>query len=193
MSPAKLTKADQTQTSTLYEYGATYVDFDINVKETAKIGSYGIDIKATCPGENGTITVSLQPTLKVQIVKELTPAQVVLSDIKVGNAVIGDQAQISFTLKNEGEITAKNTYYHVDYGTSNIIPNYETPNIKAGDIGPGQTKYVVLPVKVLSTATVGLKTLSVIIDYKDSDGTKGSDTHQLFVDVKKNEKAPELM
>ncbi|MBP1756373.1 MAG: hypothetical protein H6Q59_2771, partial [Firmicutes bacterium] len=32
-----------------------------------------------------------------------------------------------------------------------------------------------------------------IIDYKDSDGTKGSDTHQLFVDVKKNEKAPELM
>ena len=191
LSPAKLTKSDQTVITTLFDYGTTYVDFDINVKETAKIGSYPITIKVSSPEEEGTNAQSL--TIEVQVLKELTPSQVVLTDISVGNAVVGGQAQITFTLKNDGEITAKNTYYKVDYGTTNITPDYDTPNIKAGDIGPGQTKYVVLPVKILSTATVGLKTLTVNIDYKDSDGTKGSDAHQIFVDVKKNEKAPELM
>ncbi|MDF2483883.1 MAG: hypothetical protein K0R46_51 [Herbinix sp.] len=191
LSPARLTRPDQTTTTILYDYGTTYVDFDINVKETAKIGSYPITIKVSSPEEGGTNSQSL--IIEVHVLEELTPAQLIMSDLKVGNAIIGSQAEITFTLKNDGGITARNTYYHIDYGTTNIVPKYETPNIKVGDLAPGDVKYVTLPIGILSNAEAGLKTLTATFEYKDSDGTKGTDSHQVYVDVKKNEDAPELL
>jgi hypothetical protein len=191
MSQAKLTLADQSPVLYLSDFGTTYAAFDINVKETAKIGSYPVTIKVSSPSENGMITKDL--TVNFQVLTELTPAQITLSDVTISNAVIGGEAEIGFVLKNEGEITARNAFYHIDYGTTGITPKYVTPNIKLDDLKPGQVKYVRLPIGILSTAEVGLKTITATFEYKDSNGDKGTDTHQIYVDVKKNENAPDLV
>lgn len=193
ISQPKLTLKDQSSVMYLSDYGITYVDFDINVKETAKMKAYPVTIEVSSPGTEGMITLSLKTPIFFQVVNELSPAQIVIKDIKVGSAVIGGQADITFTAKNEGETTAKNTYYKVEYGDSKIVARYDTPNIKIGDLAPGQTKYISLPINILTTAEAGLKTLTATFDYKDTDGNKGTDSHQIFVNVKKDENAPEIM
>ncbi len=191
-SQPKITDKDHTSVTYISDYGITYVDFDIIVKETAKIGNYPITIKVSSPGDGGMINLTMDP-INYYILNELSPAQISMSDITVNNAVIGGKAEVAFALKNVGEITAKNAYYHVDYGTTGIAPNYGTQNISVDDLAPGQVKYVRLPIEILSNAEAGLKTLTTTIEYKDTDGNKGSDVHQIYVDVKKDDKAPELM
>ncbi len=193
MSQPKLTLADQSPVMYLSDYGTTYVDFDINVKETAKIGSYPVTIKVSSPGAEGMNTLTLEPAVNFYVQSELTPAQLTISEVAISNAIIGGQAEIAFVLKNEGEITARNAYYNINYGTTGITPKYATPNIKVGDVAPGQVQYVRLPVGILSNAEAGLKTLTATFEYKDTDGVKGTDVHQIYVDVKKDENAPELM
>ncbi len=193
MSQPKLTLSDQSPVAYLSDYGITYVDFDINVKDTAKLGTYPVTIKVSSPGPDGMVTLTLETPINFHVVNELTPAQIVINDVKVGTAVIGGQTEITFTAKNDGEVTAKNTYYKIEYGDTKIVPKYETPNIKIGDLAPGQTKYISLPIEILTTAEAGLKTLTATFDYKDADGNKGTDSRQIFVDVKKDENAPEIM
>lgn len=193
MSQPSLTLENQTVTPYVSNYGTTYVDFDITVKESAKIGTYPITIKVSGKDPSNDSTYSNTLTINMQILKEQAPAQITLNEANVKNAIIGGEAMVTFTLKNEGEMTARNTYYSIDYGTTNIVPKYEKPKIKIGDMAPGDSKYVALPIAILSTATEGLKTLTVNMEYKDVDGVKGTDSQQIFVDVKKNDKAPELM
>ena len=191
-SQPKLTTKGQTSVTYLSDYGVTYVDFDINVKETAKIGNYPITIKVSSPSESSMINLTLDP-INFYIINELSPAQISMSEVKVNNAIIGGLTEVEFALKNEGQITAKNAYYSINYGTTGIAPNYGTQKIKLDDMAPGQVKYVRLPIEILSNAEVGLKTLTATIEYKDTDGKDGSDTHQIYVDVKKDDNAPELM
>ena len=194
LSQAAITKEDQSVTNFISTLGSTYVDFDIEVKETAKIGTYPITIKVTATdnssGEPETINLSLN--IDVQVLKETAPAQLTLNDVKVKAAAIGGKTNITFVVKNEGDISARNAYLALDYGTTNIIPDYATPKIKIGDLEPGKEQYFSLPIKVLTTATIGLKTVNVNFDYKDVDGTKCTDATQIYIDVEKNEKAPEL-
>ncbi len=191
-SQPKLTMEDHTPVPYLSDYGITYVSFDIKVKDTAKIGNHPITIKVSSPGEEGMINLTMEP-ITFYILNELTPAQISLSQVKVNNAIIGSVAEVEFALKNEGQITAKNAYYSINYGTTGIAPNYGTQKIKLDDMEPGQVKYVRLPMEILSNAEAGLKTLTATIEYKDSDGKEGTDVHQIYVDVKKDDNAPELM
>jgi hypothetical protein len=191
-SQPKLTTKDETSVTYLSDYGITYVDFNINVKETAKVGNWPVTIKVSSPSESTMINLTLDP-INFYIQSELSPAQISMSEVKVNNAIIGGVTEVEFALKNEGQITAKNTYYSINYGTTGIAPNYGTQKIKLDDMAPGQVKYVRLPIEILSNAEAGLKTLTATIEYKDSDGKDGTDTHQIYVDVRKDDNAPELM
>jgi hypothetical protein len=196
LSQATLTRADQSTIDFISTLGSTYVDFDIEVKETAKIGTYPITIKVTASviDLDGTVSaLELSTSIDVQIVKEASPAQLVIDKVSIKDAFISSKTNISFYVRNEGEIIARNTYVTLDYGTTNIIADYVTPKIKVGDLEPGKEEFFSLPIKILSTATVGLKTVGVTFDYKDVDGTKCTDTNQIYIDVKKNENAPELL
>ncbi len=195
LSQATLTEPNQTPTNFISTLGSTYVDFDIDVKETAKIGTYPITIRvnATVGNLDGSLEpISLTTTIEVQVLKEATPAQLTVNNVRIKDPVVGGKTNIAFVVRNEGDISARNSYVSLDYGTTNITPDYATPKIKIGDLGPGKEQYFTLPVKILTTATVGLKTVTVNFEYKDLDGTKCTDTNQIYVDVKKNDKAPEL-
>ncbi len=195
LSQATLTKEDASPANFISTLGSTFVDFDIEVKETAKIGTYPITIKVTASAtdmEGGLDTVELSTTIDVQVLKEAAPAQLTVNNVKVREAAIGGKTNITFVVRNEGDITARNAYISLDYGTTNIIPDYATPKMKIGDLGPGKEQFFSLPIKILTTATTGLKSINVNFEYKDLDGTKCTDTTQIFIDVKKNDKAPEL-
>lgn len=196
LSQPKLVTSDQSPLTYLSNYGTSYIEFDITVKETAKIGSYSIKIEVSgtdaAAEEGGNITMSVN-LKNLQISRELSPAQITLNDVSVTRAIVGGEAKVSFVLKNEGEITARSAYYSLDFGDSKIIPKYVTPEIKLDEVAPGTAKYVELPVGILTTAEAGLKTITVNFKYKDADGKEGSDSHKIYVDVKKDENAPELI
>jgi hypothetical protein len=173
-------------------YGTTYVEFDVNVKETAPIGSYPVTIEVTAISYDDGSAYTRTLDISFQILKEMAPAQITVSEVAARDALIGSDTNVFFKIKNEGEITARNAYVSLDFGDSNIVPKYETPKVKLGDMEPAEQQYMSLPISILSTATVGLKTIKVNFEYKDVDGKEGKESYEIFVTVGKNGKAPEL-
>jgi hypothetical protein len=173
-------------------YGTTYVEFDVSVKETAAIGSYPTTVTVTALNNETGEKNPQSLDISFQILKEMAPAQITVSEVAVRDALVGSETNIFFKIKNEGEITARNAYLSLDFGTSGITPKYETPRVKLGDVEPAEQEYMSLPVSILSTTTEGLKTIKVNLDYKDVDGKEGKDSYEIFVTVEKNEKAPAL-
>lgn len=182
-------KGDGTQTYGVSNYGTTYVEFDITVKETAKIGNYPVTVKVTAYAQKA-YTLSLD--LDFTIARELTPSQISLSDVSISNAMVGEDTRLEFRVRNEGEVTALNTYISINYGETGITPLYKTPKIKVGDLGKHEHEYLSLPIRILPTAKEGLQTITLNVEFKDIDGEKGTNTHDIFIDVKKKDNAPDL-
>jgi hypothetical protein len=174
-------------------YGNTYVEFDVRTNEIAKIGNYPITVAVTAINADtgNSYTNTLQ--LNLQVLKELEPPQITISEVSVKDAMIGSDTEIKFYVKNEGEITARNTYLSLKYGDTNIAPKYTTPKMKLGDMAPGKAEYMTLPVRVLPTATEGQKTITVNSEYKNADGTAGTDSRDIYVMVKKNEDDEDIL
>ncbi len=173
----------------------TYVDFDVTVKETAVIKTYPVFlmIEGSYMNSDGIETACNVPLeLKLRILEEKAPAQLTIGGISFKNNTIGSNTEISFAVKNEGEIAARNTYISVNYGDTGIAKNYTAGNIKVGDIVPGDKKLVTLPVSILPTATAGKKTLSVNFNYKDLDGNTKTPVYDFSVEVEGSTKAPQL-
>ncbi len=193
-SVPQLTDINRNPLSYLSDYGTTYVDFDVDVKETAGIGSWSIDIEVSSPEDEGTVSLKLQKPVKVQVLKPLAKAQITMGNINVSQAIIGEEAKISFVMRNEGEITARNTYYSLVYdGAPGVVPKYTTKRIKVGDLKPGEFHSVELPIGILTTAEPGLKSVMAKFEYVDVDGNPGSDSSEIYFDINKNENAPELV
>ncbi|MDD5936224.1 MAG: hypothetical protein PUC65_11830, partial [Clostridiales bacterium] len=174
--------------------GNTYINFDITTKESAKIKEYPIDISITWKGlmidkdgnaSQDDLTQHLSITTK--ITKEKEPAQLVMNSITYDedSAAIGNNVDVSFEVRNEGEITALNSYVTFDFGDTNIIPNYANDNIKLGDIKSKYSKEISVPMKILNTATDGIKNIKAVFTYKDSDGTSYTSTRNIHLTVKK--------
>ncbi|NLP33866.1 MAG: hypothetical protein GX359_01565 [Clostridiales bacterium] len=171
-------------------YGTTYVEFDLTVKETATIGNYPVTINVTAYAQR-SYTLSLD--LDFSITKELAPAQISLSDVSVRNAMVGEDTLMLFKIRNEGEVTALNTYISFDYGETGITPLYDTPKVKVGDLAAGMDRYMSLPIQILPTAEEGLKTVTLNVDFKNVDGESDTNTHDIFIDVKKKDNAPSIV
>jgi len=190
-------KGDGIPTYQVSNYGTTYVEFDITVRETAQIGSYPIVISVTALNQNLGEKYTLNLDMNFSISKELTPAQISLSDVSVRNAQVGNDTLMIFRLRNDGEISALNTYVSANYGTgessTGIIPLYQTPKIKVGDLTAGKDDYMSLPIRILPTAEAGLKTVTLNLEYKDVDGEAFTISHDIFVEVSKKDNAPSIV
>ena len=171
----------------------TFLQFDITTKENAKIKKYGIDVKLTFNAlvfsEDSAETVEQTVTIPIvgQVKKEKAPAQLSITNVKYNEdaAAIGNSFDVTFDIKNEGEISALNTYISMDYGTTGIVAGYSAEKIKVGDLAPGATIKKTLTMKVLPTASEGLKELKANFSFKDPEGESSESSRTLYVTVKK--------
>lgn len=177
----------------IYEYLDQYVEFNVTVDETAKIGIYKITLHIYGRDNNTYDQVAADLEITTQIQEEKAPAQLAIYDISYKNAVIGDKMTLSFTVRNEGEITARNVYVSVDYGDTGMVAGYATKNIKVKDIASQKDVKVELPIKVLTKAKPGLNVLKVNLSHKTDDGTTVPESQDIYITLSENEKAPNLI
>ncbi len=172
----------------------TYINFDIITRENAKIGKYPVNVELTFTAqvllEDGSIEsrdITQKLTIIAKIAKEKTPAQLVIKnlDYNEDSAAIGNNVDVTFDVYNAGEITALNSYVVIDYGETNIIAGYANDNIKIGDLKPGESKKISLSMKILTTATEGIKSLKAGFSYKDPDGVEYNTSKNMLITVKK--------
>lgn len=179
----------------------TYIEFDLKVKETAKIGNYPLKVSVKYMGTNeddqvAELTVQV-PSIDVIISEEKEPAQLTVDNVVFDNAIIGSDTELSFVIKNEGGMTAHNTHFTVEgYDAVGISPKYSKLNQQAGNNGrlaPGESYQVKLPVSILSTATAGSKTLTIQLTGKNGDGGDLPKTeNKIYINIDENSKAPKI-
>ena len=175
-------------------YVTQFIEVDVTADETAKIGVYPIDLIITgtsyIMGEPSPVSTTI--TVNTQILEEKKPAQLSLNEVVVDNQTIGKRINLSFRVKNEGEITARNVFVSIDYAETGMIAGYSTKNVKIDDIASQKSVFVDLPISTLPTATPGIKTLTINIDYKIQDGTAYKESREVYINLKENDKAPSL-
>lgn len=161
----------------LNSYQTTNIEFDIKLKDTAKIGVHEGKVKFTFTGmkysEMSTDPIkAAEIPFTIRVNREKSPAQVIVDNFKYDekSAAIGSNFDLSFDVKNEGEIAALNTYMSVNYGSTGIVPNYAVESIKIGDLAEKASSHQNLPVRVLPTAEAGMKSITIHYEYKDADG-----------------------
>lgn len=193
--PALWSEGVDVPMNTIYESFSQYVEFDVTVKETAKIGTY--PIKLIIYGEthtpDGVEQVQTELLVNTQVLVEKEPAQLSVNKVSFNNAIIGKEMKLSFTVKNEGEMTARNVFVSIDYADTGMIAAYPTKNIKVSDIEKQRETLVSLPIQILPTAKPGLNSLAVKLTHKTDDGTTITDSYDVYVNLKENESAPNLI
>lgn len=187
----KLVTENNTQVSVLMYDTTIYVVFDVKTKETAGIKSYPVSLKIkgnTFPETeiNETLTFDLK------ILEEKVPTQLIVNKVLFENLYPGANTKLSFSVKNEGQITARSIYMNIDFGDSGLIKDYSAPEIKINDLGPGMEQQISLPVKVLSTASTGQKTLTANFNFKNMDGDKFSGAYSFNIALSENKEAPKV-
>ncbi|MBE5961122.1 MAG: hypothetical protein E7256_07015 [Lachnospiraceae bacterium] len=174
----------------------TYLEFDLDMKDSAKIGTYDLTLNISFISTsiddfdyntNQYSTINTTLSLTVRVKEEKAPIQIAVNNVSYNEdaATVGDTFNLSFTAKNEGQIAALNTYVSIDYTDTGMAPGYSVESMKLGDLGAGEGVSKEVPIKVLSTATEGLKKLTATFTYKDSEGNEGTATKAFYVNIKK--------
>lgn len=177
------------------------LEFTVTAKETAKIGKYEFALCYTdyqWDGEvitEGSREYDQRVTVTAVVAEEKMPAELAISDLSVsGELKPGGVAELSFTVCNTGELTAKNVCLSGDYSGGMLLPEYTDYTRKLGDMAQGQVARVSLKVKVLSGVSQPVVTLPLQMTYKDSDGStyEAAANNILYLEVTlpKEEKEP---
>lgn len=179
----------------------TYIEFDLYVKESAKISRNKIQVKVEFTaydideGADHSFTIELPPAYLV-INTEKEPAQLTIDDIEMNNAYIGNDCELTFLIKNEGEVSAFSPYFSVEgYEDAGIIPRYSKlkqaigPSSKLTPEGIYRAK---LPVSISSNAAAGSKKLSVKMEYKNEEGESSENTIDIYVNIDSASVAPKI-
>ncbi len=175
-----------------FEIAKQYIEFDVTVSETAKIGVYTIKLNIFSTDESGN-SVTAELAVTTQILKEKGPAQLAIYNIKYDNAVIGQSMELSFTVRNEGDITARNVFVSVDYGDTGMIAGYPNKNMKIQDIERLKEVDVKLPIKILTKAKPGLNVIKVNLTHKTAEGEPVPESYEVYITLKENNNSPNLI
>ncbi|MDD3173598.1 MAG: hypothetical protein PHF63_08060 [Herbinix sp.] len=171
---------------------ATSLEFDVKTKASATIKDYPISIVFNYHSYSNDEDTSCSISTNLSITDEKEPTQLTVSSVSLDNSKIGSKSNLSFTVTNEGELTAKNIYLVMDYGQI-VEERYSATKIKVGDLSEGGTKQISLPITILSTATTGKKTWVANFTYKTLDGDEVKSTYNVNVNLSANESAPSLI
>lgn len=194
LQPTIWTEGLDTPLKYIYDVINQYVEMEVVVAEDAKIGTYPITlyIDGLADTIDGEESVSTKLVINTQILKERQPAQLSLKNITFENPTIGQEMILSFKVRNEGEIAARNVYVSIDYADTGMIAAYPAKNFKIDDITSHNDVAVRLPIKVLPTATVGMKSLKVNLTHKTAQGDTVTESHDIYLSLRENDNAPNL-
>ncbi|MBQ9118850.1 MAG: hypothetical protein IJY09_02195 [Lachnospiraceae bacterium] len=178
------------QPATLNPSSITYVEFDLQINDTAKIGTYTANLEFAFHGyqygETETIPVTEATVpFNIRVLRELAPAQLSVDRLtyEESEATIGGAFEIGFDVVNGGEMKAYNTYVTIDYGNSGIVPDYTMESVRVGDIGPGAVSHQNFPVRVLAGTEPGVKTITAYFKYKDIAGTEHEASRTVYINL----------
>jgi len=177
--------------SSISTYKGTFVEVNVKTKETAAIDDYPVTFTFTYYNYNEDKNASITLKAILSVREEKAPAQITASAVVLSDATIGANSNLSFTVKNEGGLLAKNVYVKLNLGDS-IVEQYTTKNISVGDLAVNGSEIITLPVSILSSATKGRKTLIAEFTYKTQYGDSKTSTYNLFVDLKDDENRPNI-
>ena len=194
--PVLHTESFSSPQETIYEYVEQYLEFDISVAESAKIGNYSfkISVFGTFYDDwNGETSIPNNDiTINTKILEEKEEAQLTINSIEMDNPTIGQDMTLSFKIKNEGEISARNVFVSIDYAETGMIAGYSVKKAKIDDIASRKESAVSLPIKILPTAKPGIEILKVNLTHKDDSGVEVVESYDIYVKLNEKYNTPNL-
>lgn len=177
-------------------YEVSYVEAYVTIKDTAKIGLHTANIEFRFRGRQDmydspdSLIYRDAVPFYVRVTEEKEPAAMVVENVSYEEALaaVGGSFKLNFSAFNRGEIKAYNVHYTVDY-PEGLIPDYSKVNIKIGDIPKGTSEEQSLPIRVLPTATPGLKMIKINYSYKDVDGVDKEESSEIYVMISESSTA----
>lgn len=163
------------------------LEYDITIDDYAKIGTYGYYITYT--GETGddeeqTPAAPGRLQMKVIVVAEKTPPQIAVISNTEFSAKAGEEVELKFTIRNEGEIKALNTYISVGYNNSYMIPTYTPLDQKVGDLITGATREITVSYTISKDAPTERVRLPINVVYKNQKGESfTTDQYALYLNI----------
>lgn len=165
-----------------------YLDFDVTVKDTAKIGTYPVDIKAKHMvfDESGAqYEEDVILTLDFFIATESSPAQIAVKkvDYDTEKVMPGGSFDLKLTVSNEGQTEALNTYVKL------ILPEcmyagYAVELHKVGNLSLGKSETISFPINLVNGCEPGQYPITAVFTYKDSTGDESTSEKTFYVIVK---------
>ena len=97
----------------------------------------------------------------------------------------GGTLMMCFTIENQGELPALDTYIEADYSAFDkvLIPNYTPLKQKVGAMASGDTKEMLFTYKIAADAQTQVIKLPIDVTYKLANGEPGSYTTYVYIYV----------
>ncbi|HEX3022756.1 MAG TPA: hypothetical protein VHP81_10235, partial [Lachnospiraceae bacterium] len=174
--------------TSIYANITYYIEFDIEVNETASNGNYKIAIKGKAYDlDNNTCDLNVPKSVNIKITGEKKAANLKFSNVEYEEEVSrDDEFEIKMTINNTGDLTAKDVKVSLgDLSTqSDIIPQYSSPNKELSDMTTNKPVTVTFPVKIAKKATAGVKTVTATVTWKDAKSSEGyKESTSMFIDI----------
>ena len=162
------------------------LEYDILVDDFAAIGEYEYAISYYPKDGWDEDEEKIEPgklIMKVIVTGEKEPPQLSITSDLEFHCNAGETIDMTFTLKNEGELQALNTYVFADYSAYSdiLIPAYTPLNQKIGNINLNETEKVSISYKVSEDAPTQRIKIPLEIDYKMANGKSDTSVAYLYL------------
>jgi len=158
------------------------LEYDIVVDDFASIGKFRYYIGCVDTYSYDTVT---NPdgikdlgklSLEVSVISEKIPPQMSIVSGTEYSVNAGETLTMKFTMENQGELKAMDTYVEADYLSFGdiLIPKYTPLKQKLGNLSMNQSKEVTLTYKVSENAQTQTIKLPINVTYKLENGDKPS-------------------
>ncbi len=168
------------------------LEYDINADDFASIGQFRYYISCVIP-EYDYDAETAEPIeknlgklwMEVSVTSEKIPPQLSITQGMEQYAKAGGTVNIDFTIENQGELRAMDTYVEADYSAYDkvLIPKYTPLKQKLGNIVLHQSKTVSLSYKVAEDAPSETIKLPINVTFKLENGEERSSVLYVYIHV----------
>ncbi len=169
------------------------LEYDVLIDDFAKIGKCTYDISYNIPkdfydDEDVLDEDLIEPgnlTMEISVVNEKIPPQMSIVSGAEHHVKAGETLELQFTMENEGELKALDTYVEADYSAFDriLIPKYTPLKQKIGSMSLGQTKGITFTYKVAENAKTEVIKLPISITYKLENGAEENAVAYVYIYV----------